>query len=262
MRFFLILLQLLCCLFLPTTGMAEDVTIVFSASGYMPFYSGQAMLDGTEYGGMGMLLDLLEEFEKAHPEHSIGSMVLPSVRAAKMRREGEAEAYALSSPFFESDLESRYIFSETIWTTADAVYVLASSPDCPAGPEALKGRTLGVIRGFGYAQLDEGLAAGFIKSVGVETDVQLYRLLLSKRVDAIVGNLHVLPFTMARLGLNPDAVRACDPTLYEFGLSVVVRADKVDFLRDLNAFIRQCRADGVLGEIERRWVGRAIGLAR
>jgi ABC-type amino acid transport substrate-binding protein len=96
----------------------------------------------------------------------------------------------------------------------------------------------------------------------VETDRQLYQLLLDGRVRAIVANRHVLPYSMYRYGLNPLRLRAVGPPLYEFELSVMIRKDHPEILEALNGFIRESRADGLLDGIQRRWLGEACPAVR
>ncbi|WP_022663294.1 substrate-binding periplasmic protein [Paucidesulfovibrio longus] len=238
-------------------GSPDEYVMLFPTTSYMPFFSGNAGKTSTEYGGHGMLVDLLDAFEKKYPQYAMQRVRLPRVRANDWLARKQPVAFALHSPFFGGLVTGGFDFSLPLWTTADSIYTLKDDPLRYERPEDLRGVPMGVIRGFGYGLLDPLLRSGAIASIGVETDRQLYQLLLDGRVRAIVANRHVLPYSMYRYGLNPLRLRAVGPPLYEFELSVMIRKDHPEILEALNDFIRESRADGLLDGIQRRWLGEA-----
>ncbi|MGE4291193.1 MAG: substrate-binding periplasmic protein [Desulfovibrio sp.] len=252
----LILQTLLLC---PSPATAEDsgqeLRMIFTSSGYMPFYSDTAGATALDYDGAGMLVDLLRIFENAHPEYEFRHLRLPRSRANAWFRQGQADIYVLQSDFFAGIAAEHYAFSIPLWHTADLVYTLQGSTLRYSCPDDLCGVPTGIICGYGYGPLDPLLRAGDIPSTCVGTDRQLYRLLLDGRVQAIVANRHVLSYSMYRYGLNPLRVRAAGPPVYEFDLSVMVRKDRPEILDALNAFIRESRESGLMDDIARRWLG-------
>lgn len=233
----------------------EGRVIIFSANGYMPFCSSTAGASPLDYDGSGMFVDLLDAFEKEHPDCALRRVLLPRARINTWLSNGFAAAYSLHSPLFNILSTQGYVFSIPIWTTADYVYTLKDSDLRCERPEDLCGVQLGIIRGFGYGPLDPLLESGVIPHLAVDTDLQLYELLLGGRIQAIVANKHVLPYSMHRYGLDPAQLRVAGPPLYEFELSTVVRRDEPELLQTLNAFIRASQKNGLLKCIEERWVG-------
>ncbi len=140
----------------------------------------------------------------------------------------------------------------------DAVFVRANSAKCYSSIEDLRGVTLGVIRGYGYGFLDEPLANGTIREYRVSRHELLYKMLLHERLDAIVDNIHVLPYKVERMGIDINEFRACRPVLYSFDLSMYVRTEKKDFLNDFNAFVKSSKKNGFLLSLEKKWVGEGF----
>ena len=238
---------------------AENVSLLFNDSGYMPFFTFEH--GGGDGPGRGMLIDFFDAFEAACPMHHIHRVVVPRKRANAMVAEGLADGYALQNPMFVKGLGDAFVSCETIWSTGDFVWVRAGDPGaCVDGYERLEGKLLGLVSGYGYGPLDPMLQSGAIRSQCVTTHRQMYKLLQSGRVDAIVDSMHVLPYNLRSMGVPLSRFKACPPPLYSFDLSVVVSVNKKDFISDLNAFIRDSRADGLLARIEGKWVGWVASL--
>ena len=158
---------------------------------------------------------------------------------------------------FTDYVQNPLVFSETIWHSADAVFVRSDSGECFSNSRELEGLTLGCIRGYRYGPLDPALESGAIERNAVARHEQLYKLLLSSRVDAIVENIHVLPFHIHESGQDISLFRKCSPHLYEFELAIMVHESKQTFLKDLNAFIRESHENGLLESISLEWLGQA-----
>lgn len=256
-----ILLALAICLVPVRGARAENVSLLFNDSGYMPFFTFEHDRDGGVGAGRGMLIDFFAAFEAAFPEHRIHRVVVPRRRANAMAAEGLADGYALQSPMFVKGLGDAFVCCETIWSTGDFIWVRADDPGaCVDGYEHLEGKLLGLVSGYGYGPLDPMLRSGAIRSQRVTTHEQMYKLLQSGRVDAIVDSMHVLPYNLRTMGASPSRFKACPPPLYSLDLSVAVAVDKKDFIRDLNRFILDSRANGLLARIEGKWVGRVPSL--
>lgn len=241
-------------------AVADDIVLLFNDAGYMPFFSNEYGTNKGQFAGKGMFVDFLDAFEAAYPRHSIKRVLVPRRRANRMIEVGAADGFALQSPLFFNDPGGHYRFSQPIWQTGDYVYVLRKGEGgepCAGTREALFGKKVGLISGYGYGPLEAWLREGDITESRVRTHEQLYRLLLNGRVDAIVDSMHVLPYNFGVLALDYLRVQACPPPLYAFGLSVVLHESKAQFIRDLNNFIRESKTNGLLRRIEEKWIGGA-----
>lgn len=234
---------------------AREVVMVFGA-GYPPFYM-DGKTDGTSDNlESGMFIDFLQEFERRYPEYAIRKVRLPRARMDQWMSEGRAHAFSLNSPLFVSSAQgSRYVFSETIWRTGDHLAVRGDSSLTYSRPEDLAGKRVGVVFGNGYGPLDPLIASGRIRPRKVYRQSLLAPLLEDGRIDAYPANRHVDPYLWKQAGYARGTFRLLDPPLYEFDLAVQVCKDSRNFLRDLNAFIRESRKNGFLEALTELYLG-------
>lgn len=224
------------------------------SGGYDPFFP-CGSTDGTDNNlESGMFIDFLRAFVEEYPQYSIRKTRLPRVRMDKAMREGRVDAFSLNSPLFvRPEDRSSATFAETIWQTGDHVVVRSGSKLKYAGPDSLAGMTIGVILGYGYGPLDAYLEDGRIRGLRGTSQEQMYRLLLAGKIDALIENRHSGPAVWKRMGYGPDYFRMLEPPVYEFGLGILVRNERQDFLRDMNAFVVRARASGLLRRIDARY---------
>lgn len=245
---------LLACLASPSAARADSMpTVVVMAFGNYspPFY-----VCGKNGPRAGLFVDFLEAFEAGHPQYDIQRVTLPRKRISHALRQGEVDAFALNSPLFVPQGEREdYLFSLPIWRACDHVATLKGRPFDYQGPQSLKGRTVGLVLGNGYGQLEPLLESGEIKAERAQGELRLLRMLASGYLDLAVLNDHTARAIMRREGIPEDDVRFCEPPVYCFSLSVQVRREQARFLEDLNAFILESRADGLLDRLAARRMG-------
>lgn len=228
-------------------------TVVFGA-GYEPFYP-DGDVDGTDNNlDSGAFIEFLWAFVESYPQYALDKVRLPRVRMDKAIGSGMVDAFSLNSPLFVKPSDrDRFVFTDTIWTTADHVVVRADSDLEYSGPESLVGRKVGAYLGCGYGELDAYFDDGRIEDLRVTSQDQIIRLLLSGKVDAYIENIHAGPPAWKRLGYDESTLRVLQPPVYEFDLAIMVRKERTRLLRDLNDFIAHARENGMLDRINQRY---------
>lgn len=238
---------------LPSQSLASVTIVMVFGGGYPPFYSYTLDDAGDTSQMQGAFIDFLAAFERDHPQYVIEKVHLPRLRMDQWLRDGRADAFSLNSPLFTPEEDKELVdFSLPIWTSSDHLIVLSSSSLESAELSGLKGKCIGLVYGNGYGPLDAFVSSGEIGEYRAYNGNQLSKMLLAGRVDGYVGNRHVEPVIWRGNDYDADLFRMLMPPLYEFDLSVVVRKNNKQFLRDMNAFIKKSRTNGFLESINRK----------
>jgi len=204
----------------------------------------------------GMVNDILSLFEKRFPEYHRVHKNYPRKRVNKMMEIGaEGIDIMFNSPMFASDLMKRnYNFSVTVFRTHDVVITKDYSPFKYLIPKDLYGKRVGTILGYSYGEFDALFEQGKIIADPVNTHIQNLRKLNLNRVDAIFGNIHVSPYYMKQLNLDPNGFIFSESLLLEFDLCFFVTKRNLNLLLDLNVFINHIKQNGTLNIIVNNYI--------
>ena len=243
-----------CCVLivLSTFGVAwaqnpEEIVVTFFDGGYPPFY-----MAGLKEG---MVIDFLKAFEQSYPEFKIVPRALSRKRIDLMLLEGEAQASGLTNPMFVDPATiDQFVFTIPLWKSGNYMIFNANNVFEYTKPEDLFDRRLGVIQGNKNSGFDEFIEAGRIKTVAVSSNVQLCKILQAGRVDAIIGNKHVIPYEIKQGGLDRSQFVFLEPALFEFDLMVQVRKSHQHLADKLNEFIEQSKENGFLDQITDKYL--------
>ncbi len=242
-------LSLLCGirLFVGPASATEDIVIVFGEHGYPPFYSERAQ--------KGMFIDLLAEFEKRNPNYKIIKKSLSRKMMDRWMNNGKAHVFSLNNPMFVNpNIVDRFLFTAPIWNTGDYVVMHKERQFEYTQPKDLFGKKMGIILGNGYGVFDEHLESKSILSQAVNSENQLFMLLLKQRVDAIFGNRHATPYKMKRTGIDPSQFVFSKVAIFEFDLMIQVQKSHQAFYNKIQAFIQAVQTDGFLAQLEHQYL--------
>ncbi|WP_320172339.1 transporter substrate-binding domain-containing protein [Maridesulfovibrio sp.] len=216
----------------------EHVKILFGYR-FPPFYTILSAKNPAE-NLSGVFIDVLSNFKKSYPQYIIEYKCLPRARISKMLREGAADAFALSSPMFNSPEENaKFEISVPLWSIEDHLLVRSDSAIRSADISVLKGKEIAVLHGNGYGLMDEYFERGSVKKHPVYSTSQILELVLSGRVDGGVCNRTTLPALMRRAKLSMSDFRIIEEPLYTYSLHLLVKRDRKAFLNDFNRFINE-----------------------
>ena len=179
----------------------------------------------------------------------------PFPRVLAMLEQGQADMTTTLSHRPERD--AYLLWSEPYRTdTAYVFFTVKSSPFEPARLEDLRGRTVGMVRGFAYPQAFAGDAD--IARVEAPHMESLVGMLLAKRFDAIIVNSMVGRYELKATGRMGDVrqapfeIRTPDDRGTVMGFSRM--RGHGDLLSRFNAEIRRMVADGTVDEIGRKYL--------
>ena len=225
--------------------------LVFASSGYSPFLiqdKGNTRVEG------GIYRDILSLFTEAYPEYSILYEVYPPKRANIMMARGEGVDLILqSSLFVQEGTQLYYEFSEIVTTTKDIVITKAGSDIDYKNSEDLIGKTVAVRRGYKYGIFDQYEKEGKLRYEVLNEHDHAIKFLSFGRADALLGNIHVHPYYIKKMGLKLSDFSFSEKALFEFDLAFQVRKG-IGVLPKLNKFIRKIKNDGTLDKIIDKYI--------
>jgi ABC-type amino acid transport substrate-binding protein len=240
------------CLFsilFAATATAEPYALLVGKNGYPPF----VIVDTDDAGAVvyrGVVVDFLDAFDNQYPGYERQFVSLPRKRANAAMARGQKIDLMFQSPMFaEPAVRDHYQFTESLYRSKDVVVTRKGDALIYRSPEDLFGRKVSTISGYGYGIFDELFDNGKISDRRVNLHTQAIQLLDRKRVDAYLGNIHVSPYFIGKLGLDPSSFRFSENSLFEFDLAFMVNRKKGGLLDDLNTFVRDSRDNGLLKEI-------------
>ncbi|WP_432735081.1 substrate-binding periplasmic protein [Maridesulfovibrio sp. FT414] len=215
----------------------ERIKILFGYR-FPPFYTVTSKRKPSE-SLQGVFINILEKFQKSHPEYILEFKCLPRARISKVLKEGRADAFALSSPMFsEQEINERLIPSVPLWTLFDHLLIRKDSTINSGKPEDLLGKKIAVLHGNGYGPFDKYFENGLLEKHAVYSTTQLLEMVHKKRVDGAICNKTTLPELLARAGLPMSEFKTIEEPLYSYNLHLMVNRSRTDFLLDFNEFIK------------------------
>lgn len=213
----------------------QDIVMLLGHQ-YPPFYS----VDNTNKSSSlhGVFINFMNKFKKKYPEYNVIYKCLPRARIRKVLKHDQAEAFALTNPMFErAEINNRGTYSKTLWTMSDHLIILKNSPIKFRKLSDLKGKSIAVIHGNGYGPLDKYFENGTIQKVPVYKTKQQLKMLLKKRVDAVICSSLSLPWHLKCCKLDNKLFKFIKKPLYSYELKIFVMNTHKAFLHDLNKFI-------------------------
>ena len=183
--------------------------------------------------------------------------IAPFKRVLAMLEEGQADMTTTLS--YRAERDAYLLWSEPYRTdTAYVFFTVKGSPFDPARLEDLRGRTVGMVRGFAYPQSFAG--DPHITRVEAPHMESLVGMLLAGRFDAIIVNSMAGRYELQATGRMGDVrqapfeIRTPDDRGTVMGFSKVRGHE--DLLGRFNAEMRRMVADGTVDAIAGRYLGR------
>jgi len=152
----------------------------------------------------------------------------------------------------------KYDYSDKLFDEVILVYVPKGSPLTFNGIDSLKGKTVGVIRGWSYGDdFDAAVKAGTIKAEETASDALNFGKLSNGRLDAVLAIRESGAAALASAGLTQQVV-ALEPPLSSAPsfLAFNKQAGKVELLAKVNAALATLHQDGSFDRIVSSIIGK------
>ncbi|OHD18017.1 MAG: hypothetical protein A2086_15790 [Spirochaetes bacterium GWD1_27_9] len=228
----------------------EQINAIFNDAGYAPFH-----MKPDKSGGElkeGIVVDLLNEFQKEYKNYKITIIGLPKKREQISLDYNKADL-SYNSPLFTGDRAKNFIWSEPFVKSKDCVVMLKDNQFKFEKPEDLFGKKVGKIRGFGYGEFDNLFEEKKIIGYDVTDSIQLIAMLKKHRIDCFFGNTYVTPYEIKLNNEDMKDFYFSDKSLYEFELMFQINKNKTKLKEDLDKFIIKAKENGLLKKIEAKY---------
>lgn len=158
---------------------------------------------------------------------------------------------AVGGIYKNSERLKKYDYSDKLFDEVIIVYVPKGKKSVFNGVDSLKGKTVGVIRGWSYGDdFDNAVKAKVISVEKVSGDSQNFSKLDKGRLDAVLAIKESAEAAIASASLA-DKVEAVDPPLSSSPsyLAFAKSANKTDLIAKFNVAISGMRKDGSFDKI-------------
>jgi polar amino acid transport system substrate-binding protein len=233
--FALVLLALVC---LPTPTSAEPVLVMVDSAN-PPF-----MYATTDQKAAGIYPAIISE--------AFSRMGIPVRISAKPWKRALAEMESgrggIGGIYMTARRLEKYDFSDELHVENIQVVVLASRAFPYSGLESLRGRNVGVLRGWSYGDaFDQARADGVFRTEEVESDAQNLSKLQAERIDVMVATLEGANTSIA-VSKSPGDFVILEPPLSVTPtyLAFSKQMNKKELLESFNKALASMRQDGTL----------------
>lgn len=136
----------------------------------------------------GMYYDVTKRLNSMSAKYQFEMVSVPRKRVERMLANGTLNGILLGvNPVWFSDKnETKYYWTPRVFTDRDEIVSLISQSIEFIKPQSLIGKVFGGVRGFYYFGINELIEKNIIKRVNTAHEVDLFSMLLNKRVDAAV----------------------------------------------------------------------------
>lgn len=146
-----------------------------------------------------------------------------------------------------SERLKRFDYSEPMFVERVSIYAVQGDGSRYTGVADLKGKRVGVIRGWSYGDdFDEARKAGAMEVEEVNSDTQNFAKLSAGRLDAVLAIVEAAePHLRRHRNVQPAGSLVENPTYLAFNKS----ANKLGFLERFNAALARLKKSGALSRI-------------
>lgn len=136
----------------------------------------------------GLYFDFVRYLNSVSEDYQFELVYVPRKRIEKMLLDNSLKGILLgvNPKWFGDRQEQKYLWTESVFEDRDEVVSLASSPVEYLKPTSLKGFVIGGVRGFYYYGINEIVAQKQVLRVDTVDEVDLFSMLLKRRVDAAI----------------------------------------------------------------------------
>ncbi len=234
-NFILIFLFVLCAV------SAKSDTLRVASDNWSPFFM------ATETGITGIGYDIIVEIGKRTGDH-LEIIHRPNLRAKVMFEEGQIDIIPVDAALWNDTSQHLYmIFSDELFKVREFVYTLKEAA-IPASIEALRGKSVAIMRGYIYPLIDPLLREKAISVREYDREVTLIKLLKNSRVDAIFMDDIAFPFMAIQNNLSPNQF-AKGLQLSSTSVCIKISTEKKEIAERFNRAIQKMKNDGTIDRI-------------
>jgi len=148
-----------------------------------------------------------------------------------------------------------FVFSEPYTTVSEYIYFLQNHYIEVKEPNDLRGKVVGINRGYYYAEFDDLFTQDVIRRTEAQSNEHLLTLLSKNRVQAAFFDDVLFNTLLSQSGLERDLFKR-GKRLTNLSLALKFRVEKKHLLKGVNEAIADMKADGSIDKIINRYLSR------
>jgi len=225
-----------------------EITLSTSEEGWPPY------IITTDEGpnNHGIMVDVMREITST-PDKTVVLAHFPEKRCQLLLKEGHVDAMPKAKEWVEDP--SLFYWTDSVISSSDVL--VSRRGECPpAKPEALTGKTIGVVLGYHYPTLAPLFKDGIIKRHDAHNTTNLMRMVKRGHIDIAVTNRHVAEWIIK----NNDDMSAVEFSFsnrpiasapYRFAFTKTWPCEK--FIQLFNMELEAMKMDGRLQAIVKKY---------
>ncbi len=173
--------------------------------------------------------------------------------AKQMILDGKADV--ITTLFYSKERDLKFDFTDTVFEIPASIFVKTDNNNIH-NINDLKGKTIAIQKG--------DFAISYLKNKGINFNlyatndfVEATKLLLSKKIDAIVGDEQIIIYTIQHNNLF-SKIKIAGKPLYNGQSSMAVKEGNKTLISILNKGILKANKTGVIKTIQRKWIGNKL----
>ncbi len=175
--------------------------------------------------------------------------IFPAERLNQMFDSKKIDINFADSPNWNDVKEdSPFVFSESYSRVVENIYFLKENYIEVRKPEDMKGKTVGIVRGYYYELFNEAFANNVVPFYEVNTEGALFQMLKEKRLYCAFFDNYVFDYLVNRPGYKASDF-AKGALLSNSPLGFKVRIEKKEALKKINKAINDMKKDGTIDKI-------------
>ena len=203
----------------------------------------------------GISVDILREIaERTQLELNINLMTPKRLRLQFSANKIDVN-FADTAAWNKSANSSEFVFSEPYTTVSEYIYFLQSRYIDVHEPKDLRGKVVGINRGYYYAQFEDLFAQNVVQRTEAQSNKHLLTLLSKNRVQAAFFDDVLFNTLLSQSGFERDLFKR-GKRLTNLSLALKFRVEKKHLLKGVNEAIADMKADGSIDKIINRYLSR------
>lgn len=200
----------------------------------------------------GIAVDIIGELAR-RTGHVIRVELYPAKRLNMMFEMNELDMNFADSPLWNMGKDRPgYVFTANYMYVEEYLYFKNDSAFDVMKVADLRGKTVGVMLGYYYRELEEEFGSGRIRRHNIPFEAGLLKSLNNQRVDAVILDSVLFNFLLKKTGYDRNEFRR-GMRLTNAPLAIKLRIEKKQFLDTFNRALGRMIRDGTARSIIRRY---------
>ncbi|MCP4349242.1 MAG: amino acid ABC transporter substrate-binding protein [Desulfobacterales bacterium] len=212
---------------------------------WSPFF----MISDNQFSGIGF--EILKEIVRRTGD-TVTFQHVPTKRALRMFDEKEIDIMIDSPLWADPEKAEAMIFSNEVMSVKEYIYFLKENYIEVKKSTNLRGKSVGIMRGYYYPVFEDAFKKGIVKKFEVDYESSLIKILIKKRATAIFMDSITFQYNISQLGYDKKIFKK-GLQLSNAALGIKIRREKAHILSRFNRAIDAMKTEGTISRIIKKY---------